>query len=76
MNYHELERVIKDSGMKKSAIADKIKMHRATFHLKLSGKREFTRQELMSLKEVLNLDDDDFIRIFFEYDVGKSPISV
>ena len=76
MNYTELERVIKESGMKKTAIADKINMHRATFYLKTSGEREFTRMELMALKDVLRLNDDDFMRIFFNHDVGELPTCV
>lgn len=76
MDYIELERVIKESGMKRSAIADKIKVNRCTFYLKVSGKREFSQKELMALKEVLNLDNDEFIRIFFNHDVGKMPTVV
>lgn len=73
MNYMELEQVIKDSGMKKYAIADKIGVHRATFYLKLSGEREFTQGELLALKNVLNLSDGEFLKIFFDRKVGKMP---
>lgn len=75
MNYIELEMVIKDSGLKKSYIADKIGMSRQGFYLKLNGERQFSQSEIMGLKEVLRLSDKQFMRIFFNESVGKMPIN-
>ena len=73
MNYIELEMVIKDSGLKKSFIADKIGITRQNFYLKLNGERQFSQGEIMGLKEVLRLSDKQFMSIFFNNDVGKMP---
>lgn len=72
MNYYELERTIKDKGLKKNFIADKIGTSRASFYLKLSGERQFNQSEIMAMKEVLNLTDEEFVKIFFDKKVDES----
>ena len=65
MDLAELERIIKDKGLKKYVVADKIGTNRSSFYLKLNGEREFTQSEVKGLKEVLGLSDEQFMRIFF-----------
>lgn len=36
-----------------------------TVHLKVNGKRKWTREELIKVKEHYNLSNDDFVSIFF-----------
>ena len=71
MDYAALERVVKDSGLKKSAIADKIGTNRTSFYLKLNGEREFSHSEILMLKKVLQMTDRDFMKIFFDERVEK-----
>lgn len=71
MNHAELERAIRDRGVKKCFIADRIGTPRSAFYLKLNGEREFTQTEIMRLKEVLNLSDKEFMGIFFDPRVEK-----
>lgn len=73
MNYLELETVIKDSGMMKSKIADKVGISRQALYLKLNGEREFTQSEVFRLKKVLHLSDEQFLKIFFNDNVGVMP---
>lgn len=73
MNYMELETAIKDSGMMKSKIADKIGITRQALYLKLNGEREFSQREIFGLKQVLHLSDERFMQIFFNDHVDEVP---
>ena len=73
MNYMELETAIKDSGIMKSRIADKIGISRQALYLKLNGEREFTQKEVFGLKQVLHLSDEKFLQIFFNDHVDEMP---
>lgn len=75
MNHLLLESVIKNAGMKKYALADKIGISRAAFYSKLAGTTEFSNSEIQALKVNLNLSSDDLMRIFFDDGVGKTPTS-
>lgn len=72
MNHAELEQVIKDSGMKKYVVADKIGTNRTSFYLKMNGERDFSLSEVQKLKAVLHIPDDLFRRIFFDVDVDNT----
>ena len=65
MNNSLLKEVIKDRCIKVSALADKIGITRQSLHMKLNGEREFSQGEILSLKTVLHLSDDQFMNIFF-----------
>lgn len=65
MNNVKLKEVIQNSGIKVSALADKIGISRQSLHMKLNGERNFDQGEIMSLKTHLHLSDDQFIEIFF-----------
>lgn len=71
MDLVELEKIIKDKGLKKYVVADQIGTNRTSFYLKMLGEREFSQSEIMMLKQVLSLSDDQFLKIFFDDKVGK-----
>lgn len=71
MDLAELERIIKDKGLKKCVVADRIGTNRSSFYLKLNGEREFTQSEVKGLKDVLGLSDEQFMRIFFDDNVEE-----
>lgn len=73
MNHQLLESVIKDKGVKKYVIADKIGISRAAFYAKLAGATEFSNSEIQAIKVTLNLSNEDFMRIFFDDEVDKKP---
>ena len=75
IDYTGLNKKIKDSGMTKAFIAKKLGITRANLYDKLSGKRTFDAAEIGTLKEVLHLDNESFLAIFFNPNVGKMPTS-
>ena len=71
MNNDLLTEVIKDRCIKVSALADKMGITRQSLHQKLKGEREFGQGEILTLKNVLHLSDDQFMQIFFDDDVEE-----
>ncbi len=65
MNQKELEVAILRSGKSKDDVIKESGISKKSFYAKLKGKVEFKRSDMMSLKDVLGLTDDDIIRIFF-----------
>lgn len=64
MDKLELEIVMLRHGIKVPALADKIGMSKTAFYDKLkTGK--FERSEIIKIRDVLGLSDDDMLRIFF-----------
>lgn len=55
-------------GMKREEVAKKMKMSYASLTRKLSGQKEFNLKEIMELKEILELDGDFCVSIFFDQD--------
>jgi hypothetical protein len=65
-NTKELERIIADSGLKKSYIAKAINLSRQGFKNKCENKTPFTATEIALLCELLNITKlTDKERIFF-----------
>lgn len=60
-----LKKIVEDSGMTMTAIADKSGIARETLYYRLSGKGEFKASEIMSLSEVLHMSDPERNDIFF-----------
>ena len=73
MNNDLLKEIIKDSGVKVSVLADKMGISRQSLHMKINGERRFDQGEIMSLKNNLHLDDEQFMMIFFNDGVDKLP---
>ena len=76
MNNELLREVIKDSGVKVTALADKIGISRQSLTMKLNGERSFDQGEIMAIKTNLHLTDEQFMQIFFNDEVDKLPTEV
>ena len=76
MNNELLREVIKDSGVKVTALADKIGISRQSLTMKLNGERSFDQGEIMAIKTNLHLTDEQFMQLFFNDDVDKLPTEV
>lgn len=60
-----LEVYIKDSGLKKDYLAEKMNITRQAFHSKLKGKRKFKTDEIAVLIDTLGItSDEDKVKIF------------
>lgn len=64
---------IEQSGMKRKAIAERMKLTPAGLANKLNGKRDFNSTEINDIAHALSLTGDDILRIFFPDLVGKLP---
>lgn len=65
MNKIELEVAVLRNKISLAALAEKIGINKTTLYRKLeSGK--FDREEIVKIKEQLNLTDADILRIFFD----------
>ena len=76
MNNELLREVIKDSGVKVTALADKIGISRQSLTMKINGERSFDQGEIMAIKTNLHLTDEQFMQIFFHDDVDRLPTEV
>lgn len=65
VDFEKLNCAIEKSGMKISAISDKIGVNRTTLYNKISGKTEFNASEIESISDVLRLSAKDRNEIFF-----------
>lgn len=65
VDFEKLNCAIEQSGMKISAISDKIGVNRTTLYNKISGKTEFNASEIESISDVLRLSAKDRNEIFF-----------
>lgn len=70
----ELNRLIHESGLTKSYIANKLGMSLYSFQLKRENKRQFTAEQIKILCELLNIKSlKEKERIFFASEVDKTP---
>lgn len=60
-----LERYIKASGYRREHISKFLGMSRASFIYRMRGKVDFTISDVNKLRILLNLTDEDIIKIFF-----------
>ncbi len=65
VNIEALKEAINDSGMTMVAIANKTGILRETLYNRLDGRGEFKVSEIVSLSEVLHLDNHTRDYIFF-----------
>lgn len=70
-----LSEKIEQSGMKRKAIAEKMKLTPAGLANKLKGKRDFNANDIKGIAHAINLSGDDILRIFFADVVDKTPTS-
>lgn len=57
--------IMNNKGIKRSYLAKKLKISYNTLTNKLNGKSEFSAIQMSMIKELLNLDDELSINIFF-----------
>lgn len=69
-NVKLLEEKIRQSGLKKSYLAERIGVSRGTLSSLLSNKTEFKTSQVCALCEVLGITDDETIRAIFFAPVG------
>lgn len=68
-----LENLIKDSGLKKKFIAEKLGICRGQLNKKIAGLVQFTGPEIKILCKLLNLEEWGRIKpVFFADEVSKS----
>lgn len=53
-------------------LASKIGISSTSLYRKMSGKTEFYRNELQTIRDVLYLDDEQFLHIFFDNQLAKT----
>lgn len=53
------------SGMTLSELAEKLGINYVTLNRKMNGSSDFTRQEIIDIKELLNLDSEQANKVFF-----------
>lgn len=70
-NTRLLEQKIKDSGLKLTYIADRLGVVWITLRRKLDGESEFKQSEIVVLKDLLQLTDEEVKAIFFISKVEK-----
>jgi transcriptional regulator with XRE-family HTH domain len=54
-----------ENGIKLDDLADKIGINPATLYRKMAGKSEFSRDEIVKIRDVLNLSASELEAIFF-----------
>lgn len=70
----ELNRLIHESGLTKSYIANKLGISLYSFQLKRENKRQFTAEQIKILCELLDIRSlKEKERIFFATEVDKMP---
>jgi DNA-binding Xre family transcriptional regulator len=62
-----LEKVISNSGFKKSHIAEQMGINAYTLTLKIKNEREFKATEIDALCKILNIDVSSRMKIFFAH---------
>lgn len=64
-NSEELKKIIKNSGLSKEYIADKLGICVYSLHKKINNQTEFKSGEIKILSDILNLDSNERDYIFF-----------
>lgn len=62
---NRIKTIMNNKGIKRSYLAKKLKISYNTLTNKLNGKSEFSAIQMSMIKELLNLDDELSINIFF-----------
>jgi len=67
-----LKQKINESGLKNKFLAASCNVTERTFNNKLKGRTPFVQDEILILKKILRLTDDELSLIFFAEEVEKS----
>ena len=71
VNTELLNKKIDESGIKKKVIANRIGVSTTTLRAKTNGVYAFDSDQMTQLGKILNLNNDEFISIFFPTMVEK-----
>lgn len=66
MDRYLLEMKMKQKGITNSELADKLKLSSVTLYRKKIGVSDFDRREILVIKDVLELSQDELDSIFFK----------
>ena len=70
-NVSILKGKIVEKNVTQEAVADDIGMDRSTFYRKMKNEgKQFTVEEIQKLRKILELSNDDIIKIFFTQEVA------
>lgn len=58
-------------GDTNETLASKINITKSSFSNKLNDRRSFTKDEMLKIKIIYNLTEEEFFKIFFESDESK-----
>ena len=70
-NIPELKAECVRRGLTLDELASKIGVSNTSLYRKMSGKTEFSRNELQAIRDALYLNDAQFLRIFFDNKLAK-----
>lgn len=70
-NIQELKAECTRHGMTLDDLASRIGINVATLYRKMTGRNEFLRNELQIIRDTLNLNDEQFLLIFFNNKLAK-----
>lgn len=70
-NIPELKAECVRRGVTLEELASRIGINNATLYRKMTGKSEFSRNELQAIRDILYLNDEQFLHIFFENKLAK-----
>ena len=65
MAYNVLKLKIKDKKLNYQKLAKELRISESGLNKKINGKNYFTQSEIYKIKELLELTDNELIRIFF-----------
>lgn len=66
MNKNKLKGKIREQGFTYRKLAKKIGIGLTSMNYKINGKHLFNQEEMVKLREVLKLSDNEIIEIFFQ----------
>lgn len=75
LNYMLLNDTVKQSGLKKKAIAERMGISNYTLGMKLSGVRKFNIDEVAALCKILTISEERRNAIFFNHCVDSKATS-
>lgn len=70
MNCLELKGEIARHGLSVPKLAELLKMSKKTLYSRLNGETPFTQPEIKRISEILHLNDEGIMRIFFNQEVA------
>lgn len=70
-NIPELKAECVRRGVTLEELASRIGINNATLYRKMTGKSEFSRNELQAIRDILYLNDEQFLHIFLKTNLQK-----